>query len=52
MCTTPNANEAYSNFIQKLTFAIVKVAPCNTKKVKVSSKEYFGRFLSEGINKS
>ena len=45
-----NVNEAYSNFIQKLTSVIYKVAPCKTKRVKGNSKEWFDSVVSEGIN--
>ena len=45
-----NINEAYSNFIQKLTSVIDKKAPCKIKRVKVNSKEWFDSVVSEGIN--
>ena len=45
-----NKNEAYSNFIQKLTFAIDEIAPCKTKMVKGNSKELLDSVISEGIN--
>ena len=44
-------NEAYSNFIQKLTSVIDEIAPCKTKRVKGNSKESFDSVVSEGINK-
>ena len=43
-------NEAYSNFIQKLTSVIEEIAPCKTKRVKGNSKEWFDSVVSEGIN--
>ena len=45
-----NINEAYSNFIQKLTSVIDEKAPCKTKRVKGNSKEWFDNVVSEGIN--
>ena len=45
-----NINEAYSNFIQKLTSVIDKIAPCKTKRVKGNSKEWFDSVVSERIN--
>ena len=45
-----NINEAYSNFIQKLTSVIDKIAPCETKRVKGNSKEWFDSVVSEKIN--
>ena len=45
-----NTNEAYSNFIQKLTSAIDNIAPCKTKMVKGNSKEWFDSVVAEGIN--
>ena len=42
MKTFININEAYSNFIQKLTSVIDEIAPCKTKRVKGNSKEWFG----------
>ena len=45
-----NINEAYSNFIQKLTSVIDEIAPCKTKRVKGNSKEWFDSVASEGIN--
>ena len=45
-----NINEAYSNFIQKLTSVIDEIAPCKTKRVKGNSKEWFDSVVSEGIN--
>ena len=45
-----NINEAYSNFIQKLTSVIDEIAPCKTKRVKGNSKEWFHSVVSEGIN--
>ena len=45
-----NINEAYSNFIQKFTSVIDEIAPCKTKRVKGSSKEWFDSVVSEGIN--
>ena len=44
-----NINEAYSNFIQKLTSAIDEIAPCKTKRVKDNSKEWVDSVISEGI---
>ena len=43
-------NEAFSNFIQKLTSAIDEIALCKTKRVKGNSKEWFDSVVSEGIN--
>ena len=45
-----NINEGYSNFIQKLTSVIDKIAHCKTKKVKDNFKEGFESVLSEEIN--
>ena len=45
-----NMNEAYWNFIQKLTSVIDEIAPCKTKRVKGNSKEWFDSVASEGIN--
>ena len=45
-----NINEAYSNFIQKLTSVIDKITPCKTKRVKGNSKEWFDVAVAEGIN--
>ena len=45
-----NINEAYSNFIQKLTSVIDEIAPCKTKRVKGNSKEWFDSVVSEKIN--
>ena len=45
-----NINEAYSNFIQKLTSVIEEIAPCKTKRVKGNSKEWFDSVVSERIN--
>ena len=45
-----NVNEAYSNFIQKLTSVIEEMAPCKTKRVKDNSKEWFVSVVSERIN--
>ena len=45
-----NINEAYSNFIQKLTSVIDEIAPCKTKRVKSNSKEWFDSVVSEVIN--
>ena len=45
-----NLNEAYSNFIKKLTSVIDKIAPCKTKRVKGNSKEWFDSVVSEGMN--
>ena len=45
-----NINEAYSNFIQKLTSVINVIAPCEIKRVKDNSKEWFDSVVSEGIN--
>ena len=45
-----NINEAYSNFIQKLTSVIDKIAPCKAKRVKGNSKEWFDVAVAEGIN--
>ena len=45
-----NINEAYSNSIEKLTSVIDKIAPCQTKRVKGNSKEWFDSVVSEGIN--
>ena len=45
-----NINEAYSNFIQKLTSVIDEIAPCKTRRVKGNSKEWFDSVVSEGIN--
>ena len=46
-----NINEAYSNFIQRLTSVIDVIATCKTKRVKCISKEWFDSVVSEGINK-
>ena len=45
-----NINEAYSNFLQKLTSVTDERAPCQTKRVKGNSKEWFDSVVSEGIN--
>ena len=45
-----NINEAYSNFIPKITTVTDKLAPCKTKRVKGNSKEWFESVASEGIN--
>ena len=45
-----NINEAYSNFIQKLTSVIDEIAPRKTKRVKGNSKEWFDSAVSEGKN--
>ena len=45
-----NINEAYSNFIQKLTSVIDEIAPGKTKRVKGNSKERFDSAVSEGTN--
>ena len=45
-----NINEAYSNFIQKLTSVTDEIAPCKTKRVKDNSKEWVDSVVSEGIN--
>ena len=45
-----NINEAYSNFIQKLTSVIDEKAPCKIKRVKDNSKEWFDSVVSEGVN--
>ena len=45
-----NINEAYSNFIQKLTSATDQIAPSKTKRVKGNSKEMFDSVVSEGMN--
>ena len=44
-----NINQAYSNFIQKLTSVIDEITPCKTKRVKDNSKEWFDSVVSEGI---
>ena len=45
-----NINEAYSNFILKLTSVNDEIEPCETKKVKGNSKEWFDSLVSEEIN--
>ena len=45
-----NINEAYSNFIQKLTSVIDEIGPCKTKRVKGNSKEWFDSVVSDRIN--
>ena len=45
-----NINEAYSNFIQKLTSVIDEIAPCKIKRIKGNSKEWFDSVVSDGIN--
>ena len=45
-----NINEAYSNFIQKLTSVINVIVPCKTKRIKDNSKEWFDSVVSEWIN--
>ena len=49
-----NVNDAYSNFIQKLTEALDKVAPVKSKRIKRDSQEWFDSEISEklisGIN--
>ena len=45
-----NINEAYSNFILKLTSVIDEIEHCETKKVKGNSKEWFDGLVSEEIN--
>ena len=47
-------NDAYSNFIQKLTEVIDKVAPVKSKRIKRNYQEWFYSEISEklisGIN--
>ena len=45
-----NINEAYSNFIQKLTSVTDKIASFKTKRIKCNSKEWCDSVVSEGIN--
>ena len=49
-----NVNDAYSNFIQKLTEVIDKVAPVKSKRIKMNYQEWFYSEISEklisGIN--
>ena len=45
-----NINEAYSNFIQKLTSVTDEMALCKTKRVKGNSKEWFDSVVLEGVN--
>ena len=45
-----NINETYSNSIEKLTSVIDEIAPCQTKRVKGNSKEWFDIVVSEGRN--
>ena len=45
-----NINEAYSNFIPKITSVTDKLASFKTKRVKGNSKEWFDSVASEGIN--
>ena len=45
-----NINEAYSDFIQKLTSVTDEIAPCKTERVKCYSKEWFDSIVSEGVN--
>ena len=49
-----NVNDAYSNFILKLTEVIDKVAPVKSKRIKMNYQEWFYSEISEklisGIN--
>ena len=45
-----NINEAYSNFIQKLTSVTNVIAPCKIKRVKATLRSGFDSVVSEGIN--
>ena len=49
-----SVNDAYSNFIQKLTEVIDKVAPVKSKRIKTNYQEWFYSEISEklisGIN--
>ena len=45
-----NINEAYSNFIEKLSSVIDVIAPYKNKRVKGNSKEWFDSVVSEAIN--
>ena len=42
-------NDAYSNFIQKLTEVIDKVVPVKSKRIKRSSQEWFDSEISEKL---
>ena len=42
-------NDAYSNFIQKLTEALDKVAPVKSKRIKRDSQEWFDSEISEKL---
>ena len=44
-----NVNEAYSDFIQKLTEVIDKVAPVESKWIKRNSQEWFDSEISEKL---
>ena len=44
-----NVNDAYSNFIQKLTEVIGKVAPVKNKIIKRNSQEWFDSEISEKL---
>ena len=44
-----NVNDAYSNFIQKLTEALDKVAPVKSKRIKRDSQEWFDSEISEKL---
>ena len=43
-------NEACSDFIEKFTFFIDKIAPCKTERVKCNYKEWFDSVVSSQIN--
>ena len=44
-----NVNDAYSNFIQKLTKVIDRVAPVKSKRIKRNSQEWFDSEISEKL---
>ena len=44
-----SVNDAYSNFIQKLTEVIDKVAPVKSKRIKRNSQEWFDSEISEKL---
>ena len=44
------ANDAYSNFIEKLMEVIDKVAPVKNKIIKRNSQEWFDSEISEKTN--
>ena len=47
-----DATEAYNNFIQKVMFAIDKVAPIKERRIKHNSQEWFDGEISEVIEKN